>query len=196
MFISETKNAIIKTVEGFTGGPHRTATAGRQGGRKLDDDQAAAIRYTYALGNVTMLELADRYGVTRYVIQQLIVGDTYQKASGPITHRLPRLDNATVRKIRQKYAKGNVRQVELADRYGVAVKTIRNITTGRRHADAGGPTRKPKTDKLTLDDAEQIRTQYRTDKTTYRALAKEWGVSHETVSRIVKGEMHASPAVT
>jgi hypothetical protein len=53
------------------------ARGGRQGNRKLKPEQVAAIRQEHAAG-ANPVELAERYGVSRYTVYQVARGDTWK----------------------------------------------------------------------------------------------------------------------
>ncbi|MFB9558663.1 hypothetical protein [Streptomyces roseoviridis] len=77
-FISRTRRAYALRGEEF---PELVRPHGPRG---LTNEQAREIRETYALGGVTDLELAMRFGVTRNVVTHVLTGDTYTDAGGPI----------------------------------------------------------------------------------------------------------------
>ena len=54
----------------------------------FDNDGAAAIRVAYDTGEATVYEIADKFGVSTSTILNLLRGETYKKAGGPIKPNL------------------------------------------------------------------------------------------------------------
>ena len=54
-------------------------------------------------------------------------------------HPQAKLTDATIRRIRERYARGEASQKELADEYGVTQEWIGQVVRGERRASAGGP---------------------------------------------------------
>lgn len=81
---------------------------------KLTDDEREAIRDEYEPYQVTQKELAEKYGVTRGAIKDIVDGRK-------------ELSEEEKRAIRDEYVPYEVSQRDLATKYGVSQGTIRNV---------------------------------------------------------------------
>ncbi len=91
--------------------------------------------------------------------------------------------------IRVEFAAG-ARQVDLAERYGVAQNNISSIVTGRTRRKAGGPIRVASKRKLLVDDVLAIRRAAE-EGATFEDLAREHGVTNSMIGHIVNGTAYA-----
>src|SRR5665647_2289411 len=75
--------------------------------RQLTANQAQALREDRAAG-VSARSLGTKYGISRYVVGDIIHGKTYQDVGGPICGpvRRPRLTPAAVIALREEHASG------------------------------------------------------------------------------------------
>jgi len=104
-----------------------------------------------------------------------------------------KLSSDEVAEIRSRYALGGVRQIDLANEYGIARETARLMIRGETRKNADGPiTRRGRTHgrKLTLDQVAEIRDRVAQKATTLSALASEFEMSTSTLSNIVRGKTY------
>ena len=105
---------------------------------KLTETQVAEIRECYATGAFFQRELAARFGVSISLISGIVRGDSWahltveKYPAGKYWRR--RLTEDQVKNIRQRYALGGISQQALADQYGIARESVRDIIHGRRWA--------------------------------------------------------------
>ena len=99
-------------------------------------------------------------------------------------HHSSKLTDADVRAIREAHAEG-VEYRELARKYGVSRSNIWYVVSGQtwRRTSAGGGTGPPS--KLTADQVRAIRAASDAG-VGQRALAREYGVVHGTIQKIIK----------
>lgn len=91
--------------------------------------------------------------------------------------------------IRRRYLAGGVRQVDLAEEFGVSQNTVSMIVR-REHWVPEGQTRSTRADRRRRPDAKvkaAIRERWAQGGVSQQALADEFGVGQTTVSRIVRG---------
>jgi len=105
--------------------------------RQLTDDQAQALREERATG-VLGRDLATKYGVSIYMVYDIVHGKTYQDVGGPTCVPKSKLTPADVVAIRQAHARG-VSQESLATQYGIAHMTVWDAVTGVTWTKVGGP---------------------------------------------------------
>jgi hypothetical protein len=80
--------------------PDRLARGGRHGQAKFTDPEATEIRRVYATGRHSQRVLGLLFAVTHARIQQIVRGETYSHAGGPITlhgHDYSRLNDSSER---------------------------------------------------------------------------------------------------
>src|SRR5450631_766887 len=105
--------------------------------RQLTADQAQALRKDRAAGALGR-DLATKYGVSIYMVYDIVHGKTYQDVGGPTCVPKSMLTPADVVAIRQAHARG-VSQESLATQYGIARMTVWDAVTGVTWTKAGGP---------------------------------------------------------
>jgi hypothetical protein len=107
--------------------------------RQLTANQAQSLREERAAG-VSARALVAKYGISRYMVGDIIHGKTYQDVGGPICGpvRKPRLTAAAVIALREEHASG-VSRDRLAERYDIARSTMWDILTGISWTNVGGP---------------------------------------------------------
>jgi len=104
-----------------------------------------------------------------------------------------RLSNDEVAEIRSRYARGGIRQIDLAREFGIARETARRMIRGETRKDVAGPiTKRGRTHrrKLTLDQVADIRDRVTKKATTLSELATEFEMSTSTLSNIVQGKTY------
>ncbi len=101
--------------------------------------------------------------------------------------RVDDLSDAQVRKIRKDYASGRKSQRELGEKYGLRTHQIGRLTRGAARADAGGPISSNLHKKLTKREVATLRRRYKRGEASQATLAREYGVSAASVSRMVRG---------
>jgi predicted DNA-binding protein (UPF0251 family) len=104
--------------------------------RQLTDDQAQALREDRAAGALGR-DLAAKYGVSIYMVYDIVHGKTYQDVGGPTCVPKSKLTPADVMAIRQAHAHG-VSQESLATQYGIAHMTVWDAVTGVTWTKVGG----------------------------------------------------------
>ena len=100
-----------------------------------------------------------------------------------------KLSSDQVVEIRSRYARGGVRQIDLAREFGIARETTRRMIRGETRKDADGPiTRRGREHgrKLTFDQVAEIRDQVAKNRKTLFELSAEFGMSTSTLSNIVR----------
>lgn len=159
--------------------------------------KAAEIRRAYATGAYTYADLREIHDLSLSHIGRIVRGEAYPDASGPIAGRdyaAPRrmFTDAQARRVRERYAAGDVTQAELATELEVSPTTIRSLLRGDTYADVGGPLsttdarQAPRTRQLTSSQVRRIRQLY-ADGTSQAALGREFGVGQTMISQIVRG---------
>lgn len=104
-----------------------------------------------------------------------------------------KLSSDQVAEIRSRYARGGIRQIDLAREYGIARNNVRRLIVGESYREASGPvTRRGRTHgrKLTLDQVADIRDRVTKKATPLSALAREFEMSTSTLSNIVRGKTY------
>jgi len=106
-----------------------TAWGERNGYSKLTVDDVVAIRNLAARGTPHG-EIALRFDIYQSTISDIVSGETWRRAPGPIKHggyfKRAKLTEATVIEMRQRHAAGASR-MELAHAFGVSGPTISNV---------------------------------------------------------------------
>jgi len=107
--------------------------------RQLTANQAQALREERAAG-VSARALGAKYGISRYIVGDIIHGKMYQDVGGPICGpaRRPRLTPAAVIALREEHA-GGVSRDRLAEQYDIPRSTMWDILTGISWTNVGGP---------------------------------------------------------
>jgi hypothetical protein len=105
--------------------------------RQLTAGQAQALREDRAAGTLGRA-LATKYGVSIYMVYDIVHGKTYQDVGGPTCVPKSKLTPADVVAIRQAHARG-VSQESLAAQYGIAHMTVWDAVTGVTWTRIGGP---------------------------------------------------------
>lgn len=99
--------------------------------------------------------------------------------------------------MRQKYATGKFSAAQLGVLYGMSEEGARNVIVGRtwKHLPVLTTFRRSSAEKLTFQQAEEIRATYAAGGTTYQALAAHYNVTSGTVAHIVRNETYRHPGV-
>lgn len=113
-------------------------------------------------------------------------------------HGMAKLTEETVQAIRAEYAGGQVRQYELAQRYGVSPSLIGMVVRGRGWVHLDGAKAEPSNlrgsrhprARLTEDNVRAIRQSAATG-VSQCELAKQYGVANQTVSGVIRRETWA-----
>lgn len=86
----------------------------------------------------------------------------------------------------------NLTQEKLAEKFGVGATTISNIQLGKKWKNVGGKIREAQKpigyNRIPDDERKEICRRYRMGKISQTALAKEFGYSQATISRIIHEE--------
>lgn len=114
-----------------------------------------------------------------------------------------KLTEENVLKIRQLFATGKYQKVDLAKQFNISASQIKHLTNGTSwthvHQDLLEVTKKVKVKKegyfggyqrLTLSQAEEIRSRYKTEDITHTKLSLEYGVSRSAVTNIILGKSY------
>ena len=112
--------------------------------KKFSDSQCVDMRQMYADG-YTVQQVAEFFGANLNYCRGIIVGKYRKDAGGAIaeTRRTggnKKLDDATVRLIRERLA-GGEKRADVADEYGISMPTVHSYANGTIRKDAGGPIR-------------------------------------------------------
>lgn len=113
-----------------------------------------------------------------------------QKAKTPSNAKLS-LEQAN--EIRQRYVDEDISQRKLASIYGVAKTTIADILNGRyyNHKNEHGNLCRPKTErKLSIEQANEIRDEYKKHNCSYNSLGRKYGVNHKTIKKIIENKSY------
>ena len=100
---------------------------------------------------------------------------TKAQSKGSGRARLADLTDVVVKKLRTRYAKGDVTMDELGVETGLSAHQVSKIVRGMVRPDAGGPIREPRS-RLAAKDVEAIRKKYAKGALQVE-LAREHGVS-------------------
>lgn len=82
-------------------------------------------------------EIADRFGVSRQTINEIVRGETWSHIGGPINTRDVIRDKVV--EIRRRYANSSKAQTELAEEFGVSQAAISSVVIGKNYPDMPGP---------------------------------------------------------
>jgi DNA-binding transcriptional regulator YiaG len=110
------------------------------------------------------------------------------------TYRPPanfRMNARQVEELRRAYHAGGVTQKQLADRYGISQSYVSAIVRGERRAAVGGPTSENNRNKLTAEDAREIRKRYAEGGVSYADLAERYPVTASGIWHVVTGAVFA-----
>ena len=115
------------------------------------------------------------------------------EASFPKQRRAPnyRMNARQVKALRRAYHAGGVTQEQLAERYGVSQSYVSLLVRGQVRSEVGGPTSENNRNKLTAQDAREIRERYAAGGITYAELAEEYPVTINEISHVVNGAVFA-----
>ena len=161
------------------------------------DDEVITIRNRYRDGENQDF-LAQEYGLTVKSVRSLVSGRTFADVPNPVPLRERevvkgrKLNEADVLDIRQQAHEG-VPRGELAAKYDTSNGHISRIMAGEAWPHVGGPVVPSKgqtvgehvwSSKFTQSQVVEIRNRYGAGGVTQKELAKEYGVSVGTISRI------------
>jgi hypothetical protein len=110
------------------------------------------------------------------------------------TYRPPpsfRMNARQVQAVRRAYHAGGVTQKQLAERYGISQSYVSAIVCGELRAVVGGPTSENSRNKLTAQDAREIRERYAAGGVSYADLAEQYPVTGADICLVVNGEVSA-----
>ncbi len=164
-------------------------------GTNLTDEDIRAIR-NFAYGSeLTRQQIADRFGIVRSTVNDIISGRTWthvdpdwkppESKSRGIAHPNSKLTEDDIREIRELASEG-LSQRKIAKQFGVTRGTIEPILKGETwtHVDPSWQPSKPKKKtKLTEDDIRQIRQAYQEGRS--EQLARRFNVSLGTIYSII-----------
>ncbi|MCY3986385.1 MAG: hypothetical protein OXF23_05010 [Candidatus Dadabacteria bacterium] len=170
--------------------------------RVFTDDDVVEMRRLYRDGGLACAEIAERYGVTRNPVRDAVIGDTYktvpEPVSTPVSRRVGELNRGsklTVEKVveaRRLYRSGRWTHLQLARRYDVHKRTIRQAIIGTTWASVPGAVtpgeKNPQgsahpSATFTEEDIVRIR-RYRAQGVTLKALAERYRTTMQTISGI------------
>jgi transposase-like protein len=176
----------------------------------LSENLAVGLRRLYATGAYTYADLAKLFELSSAYIGRVIRGELFPDAGGPIktaegpikTGGSPgpsgALSDDEVLEIRRAYATGDVKQVELAERFGVSPGIIGYTVRGEAYGHVGGPIVGTDYARVSHPSANRVlsATEVRTLRRRYcdgqpqSALAHDYGISQSLVSKIVRGHQY------
>lgn len=169
--------------------------------RSLTNEQAREIRERYASEEgATQVGLAFEYGVGQSVVNQILAGNTYKDAGGPVfdTSRSKKLSTSDVLEIRTRYAEGETQREILKDFDDIKSKrTITCVLRGITHSDKPGPIFTREDTKrhclkamrmFSEDDVDELRDDCRDRGKTPEELAARSGCRVEVVLDALLGE--------
>jgi hypothetical protein len=110
------------------------------------------------------------------------------------TYRPPayfRMSARQVEALRRAYDAGGVTQEQLAERYGISQSYLSAIVRGQLRAAVGGPTSENNRNKLTAEDAGEIRERYAAGGISYAGLAEQYPVTGADICLVVTGAIFA-----
>jgi len=102
-----------------------------------------------------------------------------------------RMNARQVEALRRAYHAGGVTQEQLAERYGISQSYVSAIVRGELRAAVGGPTSENNRDKLTAQDAREIRERYAVGDVSYADLAEQYPVTGADICLVVTGAVFA-----
>lgn len=114
---------------------------GRGGEKAITDSSAKKARLLYDSGKYSQADLADKFGVSRTLIANIVRGETRKGVGGPTRSRglmlgednpKSKLSDTEVLEIEKIYGSGDYTQKEIADKYGVHRSYISNIANHKR----------------------------------------------------------------
>lgn len=125
------------------------------------------------------------------------VRDCIQKGRFNSTNRakgvdcfLAKLNDESVKKIREDYHSGCATADEIAKRFGVSQSTISSLVRGRTWKHAGGPISKPRRRILSREEVDRIFHQKNQLGMSQTKIAMGLGVQPSCVSNILNGKNH------
>lgn len=194
----------------FHGRRHSNASRARMAENHRDKqcyltvDQVEEARRLYATSEYTYAHLAEKYGVTRYVMEKAICGlGAYAK----VGRQLPRRENGWIKatrptrrqltddevgQLRRRHRKGEDLST-LAHERGVSMNLISRAIRGCAPYDRvqcdDPPIAAPEISEPLPDErVDEARQLYSTGKYTYEQLAKKFGVSKGVVQNAIRGK--------
>lgn len=168
--------------------PDAGGPTGRVIREEFSDDEVKALREEFAENDMSIAEMARREDCLDVTMGDLLRGDTYEDAGGPIKKREPfrKFNSEEVEKLREEYHKEGKTAPELAGREGVSVAAIYKLALGTTYEDAPGPTSNP----LDEERVEKVRRDYHYNGKLVEELAEREGVSASTIYNWVTGRHH------
>lgn len=171
---------------------------------KLTDAEVRAMRERYAASPMmTAAALAREFPVTKGQAIKLLTGLSRRQAGGPIAeyirpsvgqrHPNAKLVPEQVLQLRAKYAEGLATMSALSVEFNIALQTVSNIIRGKIWKHVPVPSNLvivPGHTKLTNEQAKAIRLR-RLQGAMQLPLAKEYGVSLDTIQQVLKHRTHA-----
>jgi DNA-binding transcriptional regulator YiaG len=102
-----------------------------------------------------------------------------------------RMNARQVEALRRAYHAGGVTQKQLAERYGISQSYVSAIVRGQLRAAVGGPTSENNRNKLTAEDAREIRERYAAGGVSCVELAEQYPVTGADIHQVVTGALFA-----
>jgi hypothetical protein len=171
---------------------------------KLTNEAVAALRQHYADGRaggvVTIRSLAEQLDMAEKVVRQMLRGDTYASAGGPlatpeeaINYIPPDRKEQYRGRVVDLYRSGMTRLSDICKHVPVSSHTAKAylVTAGLLSSEPKPNNNQPHA-KLTDRQVRRYRERYRSGDVSQSALAREAGISVPGMVRLLKGESYAS----
>jgi hypothetical protein len=169
---------------------------------KLTNDAVARLRQHYADGkadgSVTIRGLAEQLGMAEKVVRQMLRGDTYASAGGPlaspeeaINYIAPDRKEQYRERVIELYRAGTTRLSDICRQVPVSSHTAKAYLVAAGLL-SSGPKRKDNQphQKLTHKQAREYRERYATGGVSQSALAREAGMSLPGMVRLLRGQSY------
>lgn len=202
-FADPTKNPFFRRRHSAASKAKMSANCHRKE-RYLSVEQVEEARHLFVTGQHTQAQLAKKFGVTIYVIENAVLGKRAYAAVGSQVPKAP--DGRVVRacrpprhslapelvaELRRKARQGGVTCTDLARPLGLHPALVSSAVGGYGSYASfeceEPPIRHEKSSSLPAENVDQVRQLYATGKFTYAELGKKFGVSGNVIRHAVLG---------
>lgn len=168
----------------------------------VSNETVIRIREDRALG-LTYAALSKKYSLPKYTICRICTGRLWSSVGGPIQtpqeRSARRFTDEEIENMRNLYATGNYSQEQLASMFNTIQRSVHLICTGKRYAGKSGDisgynerewrigSGNPSA-RLSDEAVLEIRRAYAAKEMVQAQLAHKYGVSQNTISKIVRRE--------
>ena len=159
---------------------------------KINLEIATEIRDHYNNKNVSVIELAKKYDISKGYTRDIISNNCFYDENYTRTRQSKKVTLEIAKEIRDEYNNKNISTGDLAKKYNVGRGYVGDIINNRRCYDKNySKTRKSR--KITMEIATQIRDEYNNKNMTSTELAKKYNITREYVNSLIANKNHCDP---